>query len=169
MHRISNLSPLNMKNILFTTYHLCIVIVNIYVLERQNMRVFSLNLDVKRKENTKISSLTECGDLLGGGDSLTVAPVRVLVRHAHCRLQGVHITVSAMVQGVYRVCGLTAGRVCTELPRGVARPGPVVLHRHHAATGRTLGTPGTQQSYSWWRIGEVVLSRRRPILGHSPG
>ena len=36
-----------MKNILFTTYHLCIVIVNIYVLERQNMRVFSLNLDVK--------------------------------------------------------------------------------------------------------------------------
>ena len=105
MHRISNLSPLNMKNILFTTYHLCIVIVNIYVLERQNMRVFSLNLDVKRKENTKISSLTECGDLLGGGDGLTVAPVRVLVRHAHCRLQGVHITVSAMVchtvQGVW--------------------------------------------------------------------
>ena len=69
------------------------------------MRVFSLNLDVKRKENTKISSLTECGDLLGGGDGLTVAPVRVLVRHAHCRLQGVHITVSAMVcdtvQGVW--------------------------------------------------------------------
>ena len=28
------------------------------------MRVFSLNLDVKRKENTKISALTECGDLL---------------------------------------------------------------------------------------------------------
>ena len=97
-----------MKNILFTTYHLCIVIVNIYVLECQNMRVFSLNLDVKRKENTKISSLTECGDLLGGGDGLTVAPVRVLVRHAHCRLQGVHITVSAMVchtvQGVWSHC-----------------------------------------------------------------
>ena len=69
------------------------------------MSFCSLNLGVKRKENTKISALTECGDLLGGGDGLTVAPVRVLVRHAHCRLQGVHITVSAMVcrtvQGVW--------------------------------------------------------------------
>ena len=118
---------------------------------------FSLNLGVKRKENTKISALTECGYLLGGGDSLTVAPVRVLVRHAHCRLQGVHITVSAMIQGVYRVCGLTGGRVCTELPRGVARPGPVALHRHHAATGRTLGTPARQQSYSWWQMWDLAM------------
>ena len=96
-----------MKNILFTTYHLCIVIVNIYVLGCQNVSFFSLYLDVRRKENNEISALTECGDLLGGGDCLTVTPVRVLVRHAHCRLQGVHITVSAMVswvQGVWSHC-----------------------------------------------------------------
>ena len=93
-----------MKNILFTTYHLCIVIVNIYVLGCQNMSFFTLS---RRKENTEISALTECGDLLGGGDGLTVTPVRVLVRHVHCRLQGVHITVSAMVswvQGVWSHC-----------------------------------------------------------------
>ena len=68
------------------------------------MSFFSLNLGVKREETTKIFALTKCGYLLGGGDSLTVAPVRVLVRHAHCRLQGVHITVSAMVQGVRSHC-----------------------------------------------------------------
>ena len=41
VHRISNLSPLNMKNILFTTYHLCIVLLLIFM---------SWGLDVRRKD-----------------------------------------------------------------------------------------------------------------------
>ena len=129
---------------------------------------FLLYLDVRRKENNEISALTECGDLLGGGDCLTVAPVRVLVRHAHCRLQGVHITVSAMVSWVQGVWSHCRPVVYWAAPcRGEA--GPVALapaprchwparSGHRGDNSHTHG--GKCETWQWNERQEIKVDRK---------